>query len=196
VYGWHHLVKAREVTAGLALSNLLPGGTDSSYTGITSGPKAQYQVWENFTFYLFIQIHDSLDQPGPLFQTGSGSNPPFFQNLTFFHDTHLLQMDRSTDEQTNRTTTELGPYQQATYAICATRSSNVAVSGLYQCSDDDDAAGFEAVRVWVLRPRDGTARQLQSAHSQESPGNADLCRRSSRDPAPKRQGLRLRRHRR
>ena len=48
IYGWRHLVKATEVTAGLAQSNgSLPAGgwlalrVDCLYTGISSGPIAR-----------------------------------------------------------------------------------------------------------------------------------------------------------
>jgi len=59
VYGWCHLVKATEVTAGLAESNgslyrRVDGlkshmRADCLYTGISSGPN-QRSVSDNFTF--------------------------------------------------------------------------------------------------------------------------------------------------
>jgi len=60
MYGWRHLVKAMEVTAGLAqINGSLPlvGGLKSPvglYTGISSGPNARQRVWENFTFHITL----------------------------------------------------------------------------------------------------------------------------------------------
>jgi len=64
VYGWHHLVKATEVTAGLAESNgsLLPGGwlkshlrADCQYAGIS-----YYQCWVTSIEKVYLFHHKPL----------------------------------------------------------------------------------------------------------------------------------------